>query len=37
MGWKPKAALDAIAAARGLAVPDTQEQEEWILSYRPFP
>jgi protein-tyrosine phosphatase len=37
LGWKPKAALDAIAAARGLAVPDTQEQEDWILSYKPFP
>jgi protein-tyrosine phosphatase len=37
LGWAPKAALDAIAAARGLAVPDTQEQEDWILSYKPFP
>jgi protein-tyrosine phosphatase len=37
LGWEPKAALDAIAAARGLAVPDTQEQEDWILRYKPFP
>jgi protein-tyrosine phosphatase len=37
MGWKPKAALEAIQIARGLAVPDTQEQEDWILRYKPFP
>lgn len=37
LGWAPKAALDAIAAARGLAVPDTQEQKDWILSYKPSP
>jgi protein-tyrosine phosphatase len=37
LGWKPKAALDAIAAARGLSVPDTQEQADWILSYKPVP
>jgi protein-tyrosine phosphatase len=36
LGWEPKAALDAIAMARGLAVPDTQEQEDWILSYKPI-
>jgi protein-tyrosine phosphatase len=34
LGWKPKIALEAIAAARGLAVPDTQEQEDWILGYK---
>jgi protein-tyrosine phosphatase len=37
LGWAPKAALDAIAAARGLSVPDTQEQEDWILRYKPIP
>jgi protein-tyrosine phosphatase len=36
LGWEPKAALDAIRAARGLAVPDTPEQEDWILSYKPL-
>jgi protein-tyrosine phosphatase len=34
LGWKPRAALDAIEHARGLAVPDTQEQTEWILKYK---
>jgi protein-tyrosine phosphatase len=34
LGWEPKTALEAIAAARGLAVPDSQEQEDWILSYK---
>jgi protein-tyrosine phosphatase len=34
LGWTPKAALLAIQMARGLAVPDTPEQQEWILSYR---
>jgi protein-tyrosine phosphatase len=35
LGWKPKAALAAVAAARGCAVPDTEEQRRWILSYKP--
>jgi len=34
MGWKPKAALAAIQAARGCRVPDTAEQRRWILKYR---
>jgi protein-tyrosine phosphatase len=34
LGWKPRAALDAIEKARGLAVPDTREQEAWILRYQ---
>ncbi|MGD0800209.1 MAG: hypothetical protein ABR906_02720 [Terracidiphilus sp.] len=34
LGWSPTAALAAIEAARGFAVPDTEEQEKWILSYR---
>jgi protein-tyrosine phosphatase len=37
LGWKPKAALAAITAARGLAVPDTEEQEDWILRYKAQP
>ena len=37
LGWTPKAALEAIQAARGCAVPDTQEQEDWILSYKAQP
>jgi len=35
LGWKPSAALMAIERARGVPVPDTAEQEEWILRYRP--
>ncbi|MGD0737245.1 MAG: hypothetical protein ABR976_19095 [Terracidiphilus sp.] len=34
LGWSPRAALFAIAEARGCAVPDTQEQENWILNYQ---
>lgn len=34
LGWKPKAALKAIEAARGLDVPDTKEQKDWILRYK---
>jgi protein-tyrosine phosphatase len=34
LGWAPQAALTAIQAARGLTVPDTQEQEDWILRYK---
>jgi protein-tyrosine phosphatase len=37
LGWAPKAALDAIQAARGCSVPDTQEQKDWILHYKPKP
>lgn len=37
LGWTPKAALAAIQAARGCTVPDTQEQEEWILNYKARP
>jgi protein-tyrosine phosphatase len=36
LGWKPKVALEAVGTARGIAVPDTQEQKDWILSYRPL-
>ena len=34
LGWTPKAALTAIQVARGCVVPDTQEQEDWILNYK---
>ena len=34
MGFKAQTALAAIEAARGCAVPDTLEQERWILHYR---
>ena len=37
LGWPPHAALAAIEAARGLTVPDTQEQEDWILRYQAKP
>jgi protein-tyrosine phosphatase len=35
LGWKPAAALAAIQEARGVPVPDMQEQEDWILNYKP--
>lgn len=34
LGWTAKEALEAIEEARGFPVPDTREQESWILSYR---
>jgi protein-tyrosine phosphatase len=37
LGWQPEAALEAIEAARGVPVPDTTEQEDWILSYTAKP
>lgn len=37
LGWTPRAALTAITIARGQPVPETQEQEDWILHYRPLP
>ena len=35
IGWKPGDALEAVRAARGCLVPDTFEQECWILEYTP--
>ena len=35
LGWKPSVALAAIQEARGCPVPDMQEQEDWILNYKP--
>jgi protein-tyrosine phosphatase len=37
LGWSPHAALAAIQVARGCMVPDTQEQEDWILRYKARP
>ena len=37
LGWQPEAALEAIEAARGEPVPDTQEQADWILNYKTEP
>jgi protein-tyrosine phosphatase len=37
LGWSPHDALVAIEAARGCPVPDTEEQREWILSYKAQP
>jgi protein-tyrosine phosphatase len=36
-GWKARDALEAIAEARGFAVPDTLDQEDWILAYKAEP
>lgn len=33
LGWTPDAALRAIEEARGCPVPDTEQQERWILAY----
>jgi protein-tyrosine phosphatase len=35
LGFTPDTALATVQAARGCAVPDTLEQERWILHYRP--
>jgi protein-tyrosine phosphatase len=37
LGWKPQTALNAIERARGCAVPDTEEQQLWILNYETRP
>jgi protein-tyrosine phosphatase len=34
LGWTPESALAAVEAARGCPVPDTEEQERWILNYK---
>jgi protein-tyrosine phosphatase len=34
LGWTPHAALAAITTVRGVTVPETQEQEDWILRYK---
>jgi protein-tyrosine phosphatase len=37
LGWKPQAALPAIERARRCPVPDTDEQQRWILDYEARP
>ncbi len=37
LGWRADEALRLIERARGFQVPDTQEQLEWILNFRPEP
>lgn len=37
LGWGADEALAAIEDARACTVPDTQEQEEWILHYKTQP
>jgi protein-tyrosine phosphatase len=37
LGWQPEVALKAIAVSRGVPVPDTKEQADWILSYSAQP
>jgi len=34
LGWKPAEALAAVESARGIPVPDTEEQQKWIMSYK---
>ena len=33
MGWKPADSLTAMEATRGCPVPDTEEQQAWIMAY----
>jgi protein-tyrosine phosphatase len=37
LGWTASTALAAIEAARGCAVPNTLQQESWILQYKALP
>jgi protein-tyrosine phosphatase len=37
LGWDAQSALIAITRARGVPVPDTPEQEGWILAYEAQP
>jgi protein-tyrosine phosphatase len=37
LGWPAPKALSVIEAARGCPVPNTQQQEQWILKYRTLP
>lgn len=34
LGWKAEAALAAIESARGCPIPETEEQKQWVLSYK---
>ena len=33
-GFDPEAAFDAVSKARGLSVPDTDEQRYWVSAFR---
>ena len=37
LGWPPAQALLAVEVARGCPVPDTEEQQDWIMNYRAQP
>jgi protein-tyrosine phosphatase len=37
LGWKPGDALIAVEATRGCPVPDTEEQQAWIMAYEAAP
>jgi protein-tyrosine phosphatase len=37
LGWDASQALQKIERARGLPIPDTPEQLEWILNFHPAP
>jgi protein-tyrosine phosphatase len=37
LGWKPRHALAAVEMTRGCPVPDTEEQQRWILAYEVRP
>jgi protein-tyrosine phosphatase len=37
LGWRAKDAVNAIQAARGFPIPDTEEQLRWILNYKAQP
>lgn len=37
LGWSPRVALTAVEEARGVNVPDTEEQKHWILQYETQP
>lgn len=36
LGWPPAQALLAVELARGCPIPDTDEQLEWIMNYKPL-
>lgn len=37
LGWAPRKALGVIEEARGCPVPNTSQQEQWILQYKATP
>jgi protein-tyrosine phosphatase len=34
-GWRAGAAMDAVSSARGVAIPESREQREWIERFSP--